>query len=161
MISTLTEEAVNAACLGFDHRSIKPRGTSESGDEHPALLSLNIEEPQNTDWLFHLASGSWKRICMNLVLNALKYTPCGYVGVSLRKKWLQKRVGRGQAALVELVVSCWDTHHQRTALTVFIRSKIPASECRTNFKSRIFSAPLSKRTNWLLGQGLCVARVRR
>lgn len=105
LISTLTEEAVNAACQGFKHQSMKQHGTSEHGDEQSAVLTLDIEEPQNPDWLLSLASGSWKRICLNLVVNALKYTPCGYISVSLRKRWLQKRLGREQVALVELVVS--------------------------------------------------------
>lgn len=104
MISTLTEDAVNAACLGFDHQTTKPDGTSGAGIEHLTVLTLSIDEAQSPDWLLCVASGSWKRIYLNLVLNALKYTPSGYISVTLRKKSVQKKAGRERAALVELVV---------------------------------------------------------
>ena len=44
-------------------------------------------------------------MCLNLLLNALKYTPNGYIVVTLQKKWLRKMAGRERSALVELVVS--------------------------------------------------------
>ncbi|KAM0721530.1 hypothetical protein Q7P37_002455 [Cladosporium fusiforme] len=104
MVSALTEDAVNAACLGFDHQTIKHLGTSRANEEHRAVLNLVIDESQDPDWLLCVPSGSWKRICLNLVSNALKYTPSGFISVSLRKKSLQERAGRERTVLVELVV---------------------------------------------------------
>lgn len=104
MVSTLTEDAVNAACVGFDHQTIKHDGTSGANDEQLPVLSLSIDEAQSPDWLLCVPSGSWKRICLNLILNALKYTPSGYIFVSLRKKSLQKPAGGEQTSLVEFVV---------------------------------------------------------
>lgn len=105
MVSTLTEDAVNAACLGFDHQTTRHEGTSSASDENHAVVNLSIDDAQNPDWLLCVPSGSWKRICLNLILNALKYTPSGYISVILRKKSLTKRDGGEQTSLVELVVS--------------------------------------------------------
>lgn len=105
MINTLTEDAVNTACLGFDHQSLQSKGSNSADDDHFAVLILNIEDAQNTDWLFSVSSGSWKRVCINLVSNALKYTPSGYIDVTLRKKLLQQKPGKERSALIELVVS--------------------------------------------------------
>lgn len=105
MINSLTEDAVNAACLGFDHQSLPSKRSHGSDDDHFAALILNIEDSRNPDWLFSIASGSWKRICINLVSNALKYTPSGYINVTLRKTWLKRKPGKGRSAMVELMVS--------------------------------------------------------
>lgn len=105
MINALTEDAVNAACLGFDHQSLQSKNSHGADDDHFAVLILDIEDAQSLDWLFSVASGSWKRVCINLVSNALKYTPSGYINVTLRKKLLQQRPGKERCALIELVVS--------------------------------------------------------
>jgi signal transduction histidine kinase/CheY-like chemotaxis protein len=47
---------------------------------------LDIERSDNIAWRCQLATGGWKRIVINLVTNALKYTPAGFVRVSLRRK---------------------------------------------------------------------------
>lgn len=97
MVSTLTEDAVNAACLGYK--------TSDTSDKNRAVLSLNIDEAQSPDWLLSVPSGSWKRICLNLISNALKYTPSGYICATLRKKQLDTRDGKEKRSVVEFVVS--------------------------------------------------------
>lgn len=105
-ISTLTEDAVTAACLGFDQPSLRSQDLHGADSDHSAVLILNIDDALSSDWMFSVASGSWKRICINLVTNALKYTPSGYVNVTLHNKTLLKRKpGKPKTALVELVVS--------------------------------------------------------
>lgn len=106
MISALIEDAVEAACLGFDHQSTTREGTENAFNDHSATLVLDIEDARNPDWQFFVSSGSWRRVCLNIVLNALKYTPSGYIVVSLQKKWVQGKVRRERTALVELVVGC-------------------------------------------------------
>lgn len=104
MVNALTEDAVNAACLGFDHQSLQSQGPHGANTNHHAILVLNIEDAQNSDWLFSIASGWWKRICINLVSNALKYTPSGYINITLRKKWLKRKSGIERSAVIEFVV---------------------------------------------------------
>jgi signal transduction histidine kinase len=105
MINALTEDAVNAACLGFNHQSQQSKNSHGADDDQFAVLILNIEDAQSSDWSFSVASGSWKRVCINLVSNALKYTPSGYINVTLRKSLLQQKPGKERSALIELVVS--------------------------------------------------------
>lgn len=105
MISTLIEDAVEAACLGFDDQSTKQQGSSSVYSEQSAMLTLDIDDARNPEWHFCVPSGSWKRICLNVVLNALKYTPTGYIVVTLKKKLVKKKGSRERSALVELVVS--------------------------------------------------------
>lgn len=104
MISTLIEDAVEAACLGFDHQSTKQEGTKSAFNDHSATLILDIDDARNPDWQFSVSSGSWRRVCLNIVLNALKYTPSGYIVVSLQKKWGQSKASGERTALVELTV---------------------------------------------------------
>ena len=110
-LSTLTEDAVSAACLGFDQRGQRPQDAHGAETDHPATLILNIAEALSADWMFHVASGSWKRICINLVANALKYTPSGFISVTLGMVGGEggghaKRAKRKpQTTVVELVVS--------------------------------------------------------
>jgi signal transduction histidine kinase len=104
MIDVLTEDAVNTACLGFDHQSLQLKTSGGADNNHFATLILNIEDAQHPDWLFSIASGSWKRICINLVSNALKYTPSGYIYITLRKKLSHLKLGKERHGLVELIV---------------------------------------------------------
>lgn len=146
MIDALTEDAVDAACLGFEQQSPKRRGSSMANDEHGTVLTLNIEEAQSLHWLSDVGSGAWKRICLNLVTNALKYTHRGYISVTLRKKWLQHSAGKEKSARVELVVSSSVglKDHEIRALTSS-RSKTLALVCRMNSKSNDCSGLFSKR----------------
>lgn len=111
MIDALTEDAVDAACLGFEQQSVQRNGSSMANDEHATILTLNIEEAQSLHWLSDVGGGAWKRICLNLVTNALKYTHSGYISVTLRKKWLQNSAKK-KSARVELAVSS-STGNQR------------------------------------------------
>ena len=104
MINMHTEDAVNTACLGFDHQILQSNTARGANNDGPASLILNIEDAKRSDWMFSIASGSWKRICINLISNALKYTPSGFVNVTLRKKPIQRKPGKERGALVEFVV---------------------------------------------------------
>jgi len=104
-LSTLTEDAVTAACLGFDQRSLQSQDLHGAESDHPATLILNIDDALSSNWTFSVASGSWKRICINLVSNALKYTSSGYIKVTLQYTTLKRKPGKRRSAVVELVVS--------------------------------------------------------
>jgi signal transduction histidine kinase len=104
-ISTLTEDAVTAARLGFEQPSVRSQDLCGVETDRSAVLILNIEDALSADWMFSVASGSWKRICINLVTNALKYTPSGYINVTLHKTMLKRKPNKPQNALIELIVS--------------------------------------------------------
>jgi signal transduction histidine kinase len=138
-ISTLTEDAVTAARLGFDQPSVRSQDLHGAESDHAAVLILNIEDALSPDWRFSVASGSWKRICINLVTNALKYTPSGYINVTLHKTMLKRKPNKPQTALIELIVSVLLTR-VGDALTDhphLTRSKIPGLACLTSSKQRI------------------------
>ncbi|KAK5110927.1 hypothetical protein LTR62_005465 [Meristemomyces frigidus] len=86
MLSISTEDAVDAACLGFEHQGMVPESNGTQ-TACRALVTLDIDDAYSSDWSFVISSGSWKRVVMNLVQNSLKYAPSGYISVSLRKKF--------------------------------------------------------------------------
>jgi signal transduction histidine kinase len=56
------------------------RGSASKRSGRYIILDIAHEE----DWNYHLPPGSWRRVVMNLVGNALKYTKDGHIHVSLR-----------------------------------------------------------------------------
>ncbi|KAF2724946.1 hypothetical protein K431DRAFT_261303 [Polychaeton citri CBS 116435] len=59
-----------------------------------------ILDIQKSDSTSHVSVGAWKRVCMNLISNSLKYTNRGYVKVSLSTASPSRRFPGGNATLV-------------------------------------------------------------
>lgn len=74
-----TEEVVEAAfysfCWSKEQQVILDRDVA---------FILDIDRSPEIDWRCRIATGGWKRICINLISNALKYTSQGYVHVTLK-----------------------------------------------------------------------------
>ncbi|CAI6333385.1 unnamed protein product [Periconia digitata] len=78
-LDDLTEDAVVSSVYSFYY--------NQGADERSSTpVILDIDRSTGESWGCSLASGGWKRICINLVTNALKYTPSGFIRVSLKQK---------------------------------------------------------------------------
>jgi len=77
-LDSITEETVQTAvysyCCSKDAEKISDRKVD---------VILDIDQSPLVDWRCHIATGAWKRIVINLVSNALKYTHSGHIQVTL------------------------------------------------------------------------------
>lgn len=78
-LDQITEEVVEATVYSFcsskDKQLVLDRRVS---------MIIDIDQSPDIDWYCRIATGGWKRICINLVSNALKYTDEGFIHVSLK-----------------------------------------------------------------------------
>jgi len=91
-LSHLVENAVEGVFVGHNYRTSGPLdtenhssgngGTWHNPPEKNIMVILSIAS--QTSWTLESEVGSWKRIIMNLVGNALKYTTSGFAHISLR-----------------------------------------------------------------------------
>ncbi|KAJ5095199.1 hypothetical protein N7532_007490 [Penicillium argentinense] len=97
-LAILAEDVVDSVCLGHSHiqRSTtftnNPNGISPTSSSPPPTDSnrmvsdLDVEvvvDISENDWLYKVQPGSLRRLVMNLLGNALKYTKKGHVSVSI------------------------------------------------------------------------------
>jgi len=78
-LDALTEDTVVSSIYSFYY------GQRVDKHTHPQVI-LDIDRSEGIAWTCSLAAGGWKRICINLVTNALKYTPSGFIRVSLKQE---------------------------------------------------------------------------
>jgi signal transduction histidine kinase/CheY-like chemotaxis protein len=83
-LDDLTEEVTESTVFSYF--------CSKSAEERSRIsVVTDVDRSPHTDWSCTLASGGWRRICMNLVNNALKYTDSGFVRVNMHQKQLSRR----------------------------------------------------------------------
>jgi signal transduction histidine kinase/ActR/RegA family two-component response regulator len=89
-LAELVEGVVQDAVMGYSRHSVTQGSLSSiipgaampaSEQEPPPIVTINIQTGAN--WNMTLEVGAWKRIILNLVGNALKYTPSGSIEISL------------------------------------------------------------------------------
>jgi signal transduction histidine kinase/CheY-like chemotaxis protein len=78
-LDALTEEAVSTAAYSFHHDVSVAHRTN-------VPVILDIDHMPAASWHTVLPAGGWKRVCLNLVTNALKYTPAGFIRVELKQR---------------------------------------------------------------------------
>ncbi|KAK4501312.1 hypothetical protein PRZ48_007120 [Zasmidium cellare] len=78
-LDQVTEEVVETAVYSF----CCSREAEMIMNRNVAVI-LDIDRSADIDWRCHVPIGAWKRICINLVSNALKYTSNGHIRVSLK-----------------------------------------------------------------------------
>lgn len=111
-LDTLTEEVVQTIYLG--HYQAQLLGTTDSVDgSESAFRSSTLRQSVfvildldwSSRWCFHVQSGAWRRILMNLFGNALKYTTEGFVQVRLECRETDKHKLRSNSSTCTLTVS--------------------------------------------------------
>ncbi|KAK5723056.1 hypothetical protein LTR17_014017 [Elasticomyces elasticus] len=78
-LDEVTEEVVSSAVYSFCCARSK-----ENILNRRVTVLLDIDRAESVNWQCKVALGAWKRICINLVSNALKYTSEGFIHVSLK-----------------------------------------------------------------------------
>ena len=80
-LEVVTEEVIDTAfysfCCSKEREAILDRKVA---------IILDMEHGKDVNWWCRIALGGWKRIIINLVSNALKYTTEGYIHVSLARQ---------------------------------------------------------------------------
>jgi signal transduction histidine kinase/CheY-like chemotaxis protein len=121
-VAILTEDVVDSVCLGHSHiqRSTMPidhptgNSTASSSTSHKETIEVAtnpavevIVDIGDNDWFYNVQPGSLRRIIMNLLGNALKYTTKGAVSVSIQATENSKGRSRRQGLedMVMLTVS--------------------------------------------------------
>ncbi|KAK6001675.1 hypothetical protein QM012_002165 [Aureobasidium pullulans] len=88
-LDVLTEEVVESAvysfCCSKDQRTLSERNVT---------VSMEIEKHPSISWDCKVTVGAWKRVCVNLINNALKYTTEGSINVSLKILPPRNKLGR-------------------------------------------------------------------
>ena len=94
LLDQTTEEVVESTVYSF----ISSRNKETLKSRRVSVI-LDIDRSAESNWRCRVASGGWKRICINLVSNALKYTREGYILVSLKHEPIPNRRKSFQAVL--------------------------------------------------------------
>ncbi|KAI4743166.1 hypothetical protein E4T50_06447 [Aureobasidium sp. EXF-12298] len=104
-LGLVVEEVVEAVCAGHAfkkmhtgelksregpvitmsrHSSSAKASTADGGNLHEGEIAVLLDVSPRASWMVRTQPGALRRIIMNLLGNALKYTPKGWVAVSLR-----------------------------------------------------------------------------
>jgi signal transduction histidine kinase/CheY-like chemotaxis protein len=93
-LASMVEDVLETVSLGHDYSSRLVSGLKK--EQHgsptieepiatpptPVIMTTHIESDRN--WELPVEKGAWKRILLNIVSNALKYTKSGFIEVGLR-----------------------------------------------------------------------------
>ncbi|KOS46657.1 hypothetical protein ACN38_g2393 [Penicillium nordicum] len=121
-VALLTEDVIDSVCLGHSHIQRSATSTNHPTDisttlpsksvkygtqvGHVSGVDVIVDIPDN-DWMYKVQPGSLRRIIMNILGNALKYTEKGRVSVCIEASERSKARSRRQGLedMVTLTIS--------------------------------------------------------
>lgn len=96
-LGTLVEQVATVLCAGQNHQSVanltdRPKSATAAGNDTDGQHSISSEKvsvvvriEQPDSWKLRSASGPWRRILMNVIGNAMKWTKNGLIEIKLSK----------------------------------------------------------------------------
>jgi signal transduction histidine kinase len=102
----MTDEVSNSPSEGLRRSGVNDSNTIA---DQPALkkgpLEIIMDIGWRSNWDFNTQSGALRRVLMNLVGNALKYTDAGWVKISLQSKDIKPTSPQSQQSIIAITVS--------------------------------------------------------
>lgn len=95
-LDKVTEEVVETAVYSA---AVSAARDPQSIANRKIAVILEIDRSVAIDWKCYVAVGAWKRVCINLVSNALKYTEKGYIRISLKASPIPEKKKRFNVTL--------------------------------------------------------------
>jgi signal transduction histidine kinase len=161
-MSVLVEEVVESTMMGFtvqhDFLHAEDGGTPKITGNLKKVANARrslyrrgrtrviLKVPSNKQWYFDTQAGAWRRIIMNLVGNALKYTAKGLIEVSLEARDLEQQPG--------------DTENNEDCATLVLTVKDTGIGMSPYFMQNQLYKPFSQENSFAPGTGLGLSIVR-
>ncbi|KEY71306.1 hypothetical protein S7711_05898 [Stachybotrys chartarum IBT 7711] len=107
-LDALVEEVANTIYLGKMHATASQASNSHTGEinhnekHNDSKLSVVVRIDRDRPWRVQSITGAWRRIVMNLLGNALKYTDDGFIEVCLS---MNDSVAETGQAIVQLSIT--------------------------------------------------------
>lgn len=77
-LDEVTEDAIVSSVYSYHYNEDAEPRTQTS-------VILDIDRTVEARWRCQLATGGWKRVCIDLAFSALEYTPFEYIRISLKQ----------------------------------------------------------------------------
>ncbi|KAH7184369.1 hypothetical protein BKA60DRAFT_588727 [Fusarium oxysporum] len=107
-LDRLAEEVIETVTIGHSfHYAVMPQGPRWLTPDADLVgkVQITVDIDHRKPWLFHTAPGAIRRILMNILGNALKYTSQGHVKISLKQEKGTSHKGPRKSTTVVLTVS--------------------------------------------------------
>ncbi|KAK2468586.1 hypothetical protein H9L39_19745 [Fusarium oxysporum f. sp. albedinis] len=107
-LDRLAEEVIETVTIGHSfHYAVMPQGPRWLPPDADLVgkVQITVDIDHRKPWLFCTAPGAIRRILMNILGNALKYTSQGHVKISLKQEKGTSHKGPRKSATVVLTVS--------------------------------------------------------
>ncbi|KAH7124866.1 hypothetical protein B0J13DRAFT_565739 [Dactylonectria estremocensis] len=107
-LDRLAEEVIETVTIGHSfHYTAMPQGPRwlPPDTDHVGKVQITVDIDHRKPWVFRTAPGAIRRIIMNILGNALKYTPQGHVKISLKQEKGTPHKGPRKSTTVILTVS--------------------------------------------------------